>query len=768
MDPLNGLPDFGTTLSSDDTVTYAAFGGGPYAVLPGLGPLADLQLTMIRRADEVGAAGGYATLDVEVGCNYPLDKALALVRGVNPGATVTAAPIGLGYARLTPSGTAVALPLAMTVPTPLGWARSDGARWTDRLDLDTAELIKGALQAGSLLFGVRIEFVLSGVAPRAAAQVSFVPAALMPQVLGGTTQTFLTREDLVTRLTDQSLSPALQTDALRADVADAVADRLLATFGQFAPAAGALDFPGFNITGALPTERLDWDLSQAAAAQRAFMLRLDTLSGLAALDPTALVRELTIPPLDLGFREVIMAANLPAPRMGAPAIGVRLSAPPAPPNRPSGINQTVVFTAPDDAGQVTLRFDPNETFAYDLTPFALVAAGALVREFDAPPRPSGDNFVQLQASDFELAFSHITASDRLVAAASINGTLTFAFGGVNGSAAFKLTATAPDMSVAMPAGATGASLAFTATTPDGVVHQLPSVAPGRIRLDLSSFPAYGPQRVAVHCAFTGGEAPLSLDFAPDNGQGAASLALAPSAPDATWGYFAASPFRGGYRFRPSGGDWSPLLDPSIPLAVSPEGVMPSPEPSAAGSDPAAPFELDGVQLAPDPDVPGVLRYLPATPTPELDTSGRPTLLILKTPQSASLQFGVHFDLPAGGEAALAAEIAKAQPDLASERLQPAMVNVQHIGVRLADGAGANTEIASSTGSAFPPYAAVFSIPLTAAQGAQAISAVGGRSGILSVEYTVDIPGAETPLVKSADVATWFAGTSGLDHVRALG
>ena len=143
-------------------------------------------------------------------------------------------------------------------------------------------------------------------------------------------------------------------------------------------------------------------------------------------------------------------------------------------------------------------------------------------------------------------------------------------------------------------------------------------------------------------------------------------------------------------------------------------------------------------------------------------------MILKTAQSVSLQFGVHFDLPAGGEAALAAEIAKAQPDMASDQLQPAMVHVQHIGVRLADGAGDNPEIASSTGSAFPPYAAVFSIPLTAAQGAQAISAVGGRSGILSVEYTVDLPGTDSPLVKSADVASWFAGTSGLDHVRALG
>jgi hypothetical protein len=768
MDPLTGLPDFGKTLTADDTVAFAAFGGGPWSVLPAMGPVTDLQLTMIRRADDLSAAGSYAMLDVEVGCDYPLDKALELARAADPSATVAATPIELGFARLIPAGKTVALSDAMTAPIPLGWARSGGARWTDRLDLSTAELIKSALQGGSLLFGVRIEFSLSGVAPRTAAQVSFVPAALMPQLLGGAGGTFLAREDLVTRLSDQALSPALQTDAMRADVADALADRLLATFGQFAPAAGALDFGGFAFSGPLPTERLDWDLSQPAAAMRAFVIRLDTVSGLAALDPASMVRELTIPPLDLGFRDVVLAANLPAPRIGAPAIGVRLSAPPAPPNRPSGINQTVTFSPPDDAGRATLRFDPSETFAYDLTPFALFAASGLVREIDAPPRPSNNNFVQLQASDFGLLFTHITASARLVAAATISGNLAYAFGGSEASISVKLDAATSDIALAMPAGATGASLTFTATATDGAVTRLPAVAPGRIQLDFASFPTYGPRRLALHCHFLGEEPPLTLELEPENGVGAASVALAPSAPDASWGYFAASPFHAGYRFRPAGGTWSDTLDPGVPLNLTPEGVILNPAPTPTTPHAPAPFELNGVGLAPDPNTPGVLRYVPATPTPELDTSGRPTLMILKMPQAVSLQFGVHFDLPAGGEAALAAQLAKAKPDLASETLQPAMLTVQHIGVKLADATGANTEIASSAGSGFPPYAAVFSIPLTEAQGAQAISAVGGRSGILSVEYTVDLPGAETPLVKSVDVATWFAGTSGLDHVRALG
>ena len=54
------------------------------------------------------------------------------------------------------------------------------------------------------------------------------------------------------------------------------------------------------------------------------------------------------------------------------------------------------------------------------------------------------------------------------------------------------------------------------------------------------------------------------------------------------------------------------------------------------------------------------------------------------------------------------------------------------------------------------------------QAEQAISAIGGRRGLLSVDYTILPFGADTPQVRSADVATWFNGTDGLSHVRVLG
>jgi len=81
---------------------------------------------------------------------------------------------------------------------------------------------------------------------------------------------------------------------------------------------------------------------------------------------------------------------------------------------------------------------------------------------------------------------------------------------------------------------------------------------------------------------------------------------------------------------------------------------------------------------------------------------------------------------------------------------------------------AETELASSTSSAFPPYAAIFNITLTPAQAAQVISAVGGRRGVLFVDYTIRPAGTDAPLVKRADVATWFAGTDGLTHIHAFG
>jgi hypothetical protein len=179
-----------------------------------------------------------------------------------------------------------------------------------------------------------------------------------------------------------------------------------------------------------------------------------------------------------------------------------------------------------------------------------------------------------------------------------------------------------------------------------------------------------------------------------------------------------------------------------------------------------PFDIDGIHLTPSGDGSTVF-YLPAAPSPERGAGGKPTLAIFKTPQVTTLQLGTQFGLTAEELSALATKIAAQVPTLANANLQPAPLQVQKAAVLLADHTGAPSEIATSSTSAFPPYAAVFNAKLQAAQAAQAISAAGGRRGVLFVDYTI-VAQDGAPTVRRTDVAGWFFGTDGLSHVHVYG
>jgi hypothetical protein len=181
----------------------------------------------------------------------------------------------------------------------------------------------------------------------------------------------------------------------------------------------------------------------------------------------------------------------------------------------------------------------------------------------------------------------------------------------------------------------------------------------------------------------------------------------------------------------------------------------------------APFDIEGMHLSPSANG-ATIFYVPAAPTPELDPNGRPTLGVFKMPQATTLQLGAHFSLSAAELAALMDKVGARYPSLHAATLQPAPIQVRKAAVVIADSSGVQTELGTSSTSAFPPYAAVFSLTLTPAQAAQAISAVGGRRGVLFVDYTILPQGATAPAVSRCDVATWFHGTDGLSHVRSLG
>jgi hypothetical protein len=769
MNAQGTLPDFRALIGTGATQLYAPFGPGPFVVLPTATRIATrqgqpiLSLMFVRRPDQPGPTGNYAVLDVELTQDVPLDDALGVARAVVPSATVAPATMDLGFIRLIPGGAGVSLPTEMTMPVPLGWSAASGCRWTQRLDVDTGELIKGALLDGTALFGARVEFTIRGVAPRVAASGEFVPAALIAAVLAPANESTIALPQLIKRLLDPALplTLTLNESVSRTDAITAMADRLLATYGRFVPATGPTDPPCFSFTGPLPVERLTWDLSQPAGAVRAFSLQLDPLSAVRGLaNPASLIQEATIPPLDLGFREIVVTANLPPKRAGIPAVGVRISLPPDPPGRPSGINTTAIFTEPDDTARVTLRLGPDEPLDYTATPFAIVAAGAVVQQSDGMPRVASGNLLHLQASDFPLTFAHIIASERLAAQATVTGALTYSMGVRSATQPIMLGTGAADVSVAIPAGASEASVTLSAVAPCGVTADLPPQPPGIIRLDLASFSGYGPHRIPITCAFQGDAPALRLELQSEDSATQGTITLTPGSPTATWGYVAASPFHTGFKVRAVGGTWSAVLPPSRALCFNPDGSMPE------TSDPIEPFVIDGIDLSPSPDD-ATIFYIPAEPAPEVDTSGRPTLGVFKTAQATTLQLGTRLTLPADKLQALLRKVKAQYPRLGNVALQPAPIQVQKAALVLADTAGVPAELASSPTSAFPPYAAVFSLTLAPAQAAQAVSAMGGRTGVLFVDYTIVSQGAANPVVKRCDVATWFHGTDGLSHVHSF-
>ena len=778
MEDLGDLPDFQASLGAGATQLYAPFDGAQFLVLPAGAILAvtsgqpGLALSLVRRPDQPGPTGNYAVLDIQIAENFPLDTALSLARKVSSNSTVRPISIDLGFARLVPGGPDIVLPSEMTAPTPLGWATFDGARWTNNVHASTGELIKGAILGGTLLFTARIEFSVRGVAPRAPAVAEFVPADLLTSLLAGQSDGLIAAPQLVERLRDAALPVSVEGGVARDRVSEILADRLAAAYGGLVPAPGASDPPYFRFATSSSTERVRWDLSTPTAVSRAFVLQVDPLSGLRSVaDLNALIHEVTIPPLDLGMREIVATANLPSNRVGLPAIGVRVSLPPAPPGRPSGIDKTAMFTPPDDQARIELQINPDEALNYSVTGFAIVAAGSSIHQLEAAPRQASGEWLRVQSSDLPVTFAHLTASDRMMKQASLSGALNYSYAGKEATQPIALSAGAADVAVAVPTGAENASISLTATSASGQSIALNPLPLGVIRLDLASFPDYGPHRIPVACRFSGGKSPIEIELESEDGSTQGSVSLAPSAPTASWGYVAASPFRAGYRYRAEGGEWSAVLQPSQPLNLMPDGTpMQNPGSPQDQGNPSTPeaFDIEGVLISAKPDDPSTLFYLPAAPTPELDPSGKPTLSVLKLPQSTMLQIGARFALPPNGEAALLRAIAVQYPTLAGARLQPTQVKVTKAAVLLADEKGSIAELATSPSSAFSPYAAIFSIRLSPAQAAEVISGVGGRKGVLFVDYTIVPAGTDTPEVKRCDIATWFAGTDGLTHVRALG
>jgi hypothetical protein len=596
METLAGFPDFQAPVSTAGLLMYAPFGAGGYSVLPRQINLATesngkpkFQLNLIKRAGDPNPVSQYAAFDLALAGDFPLDEALAIARAQDEEATVKPIDINSGFARLYPTSSTVTLPSDMLAPAALDWSGSDFVRWRMRMSVDAGELIKGALSDGALLLGASVEFEVIGVIPRAAVTVQFRPAQLIAALLAGKENRQVSNGDLtaffVSPIDKIPLRIIGSLDPADAEwFPQAMADRIAATFGSAVPAPAHSD-PSVIILddpAQLDTATVDWDLSQASAAPRQFVMALDPLGSLRAATESGgidgLVKEIAIPPLDLGFRSVSLAANLPASRVGVPAIGVNIQVAPNPPIRPSAISETVAFTPPDDEAVVDFRLSPMETFRYTLSTFAVVNAGRSVQEYTGPSRQLDATWVQLQASDFPITFAHLTAVGRLLDLATVTGTLSYTEHGQSLEQPFTLSAEASDVALAFPTNAADARITITAVPKDGSpALALSPLTPGRFQFDVTSFREYGPHILTIQCTLVTENGFLAVDLLPEEKSGddsaASTFVCTAAQPKGTWGYTTSSPFHSGYRYRKSavGGDqpgpWSEVLSPFTPLLL---------------------------------------------------------------------------------------------------------------------------------------------------------------------------------------------------------
>jgi hypothetical protein len=631
MTDLNGLPDFATMISSSEATMIAPFGSGSYYVLPQQLQLATnadgsprFELELVQYLGDLTASGEYAELDFSLTGDFPLNVALSLARTpATPNATVQPIIMDSGFGRLYETASTVQLSADMLTPTPLEWWSGDLARWTMRMSLDAGELVKGALQGQSaLLLGARVEAAVSGVAPRLGVFAQFDPTTLLSALLANHADRSISIPEILSFFSAPSTKYPVTLTAVpggsEAILAQIMTDRVIAAYAALAPSPGVTDPASvvFKPISQIDTATTRWDLSEPTLVMRPWIFMLDPIGSVRALNNPAVlaqvVKEISIPAMSLGAERVYLTASLPPTRVGIAAIGAHLQMPPNPPARFFSISETATITPPNDlaifssasvssapmsatTGYVDFMLGPQEPLQYTVTSFAVIAAGEFIQEYDSTPRPHTETWVQLDAGDFPLTFTYVSATATLLNLATINGVLTYQVGTHQVQQSFSMVAGdggGAEVTVAAPSVATDVSIALQAVPLDGSgAVSLPSTGPGRIPLDVISFAGFGPHTVTVQCQLGTGAAPLFIEFVSElqatNAQAIpGKVALTPDQPSASWGYVATSPFHPGYCFRAAAvpgravAPWSAPCLPDAVLMLSADGTI-APEPASS-------------------------------------------------------------------------------------------------------------------------------------------------------------------------------------------
>ncbi len=602
-------PDFGQPVEGSGGRCFRAAGApGCYVAIPrslGLrgvgGEDPGLRITYVRGSNPMLPPRPYALVEFSLGTHGPDEESLRRVRGVDPEASIRGAVAQGGWLRWS-SAPEIELPSGLREPRALAWNELGRSRAQFRLRTAEADLLRGGIEGGALLVSASAWLTVPGRSPVFPGRVSFDPSDLLtaanPLIRKGTY--VLDRPQVVSgvlRLLDaHSLSledEAEVPDKDRSTFAEALADAFLTRHGEpVGPPDDDDGRPGYAMHRSRNRERWHWtvDLSRPVTATRIYAVELDPMAeardGVGGAGADRIVRSVVVPAFDPGGRVVEVGANLPPLRVGVLQLGAVLSAPPNPPGRVDPIVETVRFGPSEDTGRAVLRFGPGEPGSFEVTSFAVVRRGQEVVRLDGPSLPGSERTL-LQPQDFPVAFASIEADPGLLAVADV--VLEFFPGGDPGPPErFALGAGRPAVALAVESGEEvealevegppprEARLEVEATPRDGRGGAL-RLGPFPVRslaLGLHLFPDYGPRSVELVLAES--EAgPVAVDLRAEGEPFPefVTVALTRGRPRRTWTYFADTPFRPGYCWRPhrEGQDpseaWRGPLDPDIPLRL---------------------------------------------------------------------------------------------------------------------------------------------------------------------------------------------------------
>ena len=188
--------------------------------------------------------------------------------------------------------------------------------------------------------------------------------------------------------------------------------------------------------------------------------------------------------------------------------------------------------------------------------------------------------LRLSPRDFPIDFVLIEISKDLAVIALITGVCRYEHDGQEYMIPFELDSGRLSASLALPKDSDSVNIQCTASSRSG--REELSVGPFEspyIRLDLSSFAEYGWHEVEFEGNFNGAASIFAIDVLPvgleETFENMTILAFTPDQPRRRFGWFAYSPFRAGFRYRPHRDDdarsfWQEVSTPSERFVVYPE------------------------------------------------------------------------------------------------------------------------------------------------------------------------------------------------------